>query len=85
MNTHTRIIVDIEMGVIMNEYIELLACIKSCPKSFQSNFVRDNASLVAEAASRGHISCLTAWGSNGGAWEITATGATFLRVYGGGH
>lgn len=39
----------------MSEYLKVLAAIKGCPKSFQSNYVRNNAALVAEAASRGHI------------------------------
>ena len=67
----------------MSEYLKILAAIKSCPKSFQSNYVRNNASLVAEAASRGHLSCLTANGRNAGAWEITAAGVEFLNVNGG--
>lgn len=68
----------------MNEYLKVLAGIKSCPKSFQSNYVRNNAALIAEAASRCHISCLAANGRNGGAWEITASGATFMQIHGGG-
>lgn len=67
----------------MSEYLKILMGIKSCPKSFQSNYVRNNAANVAEAASRGHISCLTASGRNGGAWEITASGANFLHTHGG--
>lgn len=67
----------------MSEYLKVLAGIKSCPKSFQSNYVRNNSALVAEAASRGHISCLTMSGRNGGAWEITASGTKFLKVNGG--
>lgn len=67
----------------MSEYLKVLATIKSCPKSFQSNYVRVNAVLVAEAASRGHISCLTVGGRNGGAWEVTARGVKFLKANGG--
>lgn len=67
----------------MSDYLKVLQAIKSCPKTFQSNYVRNNASLVAEAASRGHISCLTTSGRNGGAWEITASGARFLKRMGG--
>lgn len=53
----------------MSEYLKVLAAIKGCPKSFQSNYVRNNAALVAEAASRGHISfdCgRSQWWSMGG-------------------
>lgn len=67
----------------MNDYIKVLQAIKGCPKTFQSNYVRNNASLVAEAASRGHISCLGADGRNQGAWEVTALGALFLQSMGG--
>lgn len=67
----------------MSEYLKVLAAIKGCPKTFQSNYVRNNAALVAEAASRYHISCLTADGRNGGAWEITALGTSYLKTYGG--
>lgn len=67
----------------MNEYLKVLATIKSCPKSFQSNYVRQYSSLVAEAASRGHISCIGVNGSNVGAWEITTEGTNFLNKHGG--
>lgn len=67
----------------MSEYLKVLAAIKGCPKTFQSNYVRNNAALVAEAASRGHLSCLTVNGCNGGAWEITASGVKFLKTNGG--
>jgi hypothetical protein len=67
----------------MNDYIKVLAAIKSCPKSFQSNYVRNNAALVAEAASRGHLSCLSADGRNNGAWEVTGSGVRFLKKLGG--
>lgn len=67
----------------MDDYLKLLAEIKRCPKTFQSNFARNHCCLVAEAASRGHLSCLTADGRNGGAWEVTASGINFLSNYGG--
>lgn len=67
----------------MSEYLRVLAAIKSCQKTFQSNYVRNNAALVAEAASRGHLSCLSTDGRNNGAWEITAEGVKFLNQHGG--
>lgn len=67
----------------MSDYLKVLQAIKSCPKTFQSNYVRNNASLVAEAASRGHISCLSVDGRNAGAWEVTGSGVEFLKVMGG--
>lgn len=67
----------------MSEYLRVLAALKSCPKTFQSNYVRNNAALVAEAASRGHISCLSTDGRNAGAWEVTSRGVRFLNRMGG--
>ena len=67
----------------MSEYLRVLAALKSCPKSFQSNYVRNNSALVAEAASRGHISCLSVDGRNAGAWEVTGAGVWFLTKMGG--
>jgi len=67
----------------MNDYLKLLATIKGCPKSFQSNYARNNAALVAEAASRNHLSALSADGRNNGAWEVTALGVSFLMLHGG--
>lgn len=69
-------------GIVMSEYLKVLLTLKSCPKSFQSNYVRNNAALIAEAASRGHISCLSGAGRNAGAWEITASGTAFLSEHG---
>lgn len=67
----------------MTEYLRVLQAIKNCPKTFQSNYVRNYSALVAEAASRGHISCLGANGRNVGAWEVTASGVKFLKQMGG--
>lgn len=67
----------------MSDYLKFLSTIKSCPKTFQSNYARNYAGLVAEASSRGHISCLSMDGRNNGAWEITAKGVDFLKTYGG--
>lgn len=67
----------------MNDYIKVLQAIKSFPKSFQSNYVRNHAHLVAEAASRGHISCLSTSGINTGVWEVTTSGVFFLSSMGG--
>lgn len=66
----------------MSEYLRVLMEIKSLPKTFSSDFARRNAGLVAEAASRHHITCLTADGRNGGAWEISALGVVFLKSHG---
>lgn len=67
----------------MSEYLKVLAAIKACPKTFQSNYARNNADLFAEAASRGHITCLGPDGRNNGAWEVSAAGVRFLKRMGG--
>lgn len=67
----------------MSEYLKLLMSFKSRPRTFQCDYVRYNASLVAEASSRGHISCLNTSGRNNGAWEITSSGIKFLKKHGG--
>lgn len=63
----------------MNNYLSVLQYILENPQTFQSNHFRGNASFYAEAASRGHISCIQQ-GKNAGRWFITATGRTFLEV-----
>lgn len=67
----------------MDDYLKVLAHIKSYPKTFQSNYVRNNAELVAEAASRQHITSLGVNGRSKGVWEITTEGMVFLKTYGG--
>lgn len=63
----------------MNNYLAVLQYILENPQTFQSNHFRGNAAYYAEAASRGHISCLQQ-GKNAGRWFITAKGRTFLEV-----
>ncbi|NBK20420.1 MAG: hypothetical protein EOM68_00125 [Spirochaetia bacterium] len=67
----------------MSDYLIFLMNIKSCPKTFSSDYARREAGMVAEAASRGHITALSADGTNQGAWEITARGALFIEMNGG--
>lgn len=67
----------------MSNYLIILATIKSCPKTFSSDYARREAALIAEAASRRHITALSQDGTNQGAWEITASGAMFLEMNGG--
>jgi len=65
----------------MNPYLKVLKHIHSRPQCFQSDFVRANASCVAEAASRGHISCVFD-GVNVGRWRITDWGMTYCQMQG---
>lgn len=66
----------------MTHYLAVLRYIHNTPQAFQSNHFRGNAGYYAEAASRGHISALE-HGVNKGRWAITASGLTFLTIYGG--
>lgn len=68
--------------MLINEYLNVLKEIHRYPKRFQSDFVRYNAKLIAESASRGHISCV--FGEKVlNEWFITAKGLTFLKDNGG--
>ena len=62
----------------MNEYIKLIKEILFQPRAFQSDYCRYNAYLVAEAASRGHISCVVQ-GERKNRWYVTKKGLGFLR------
>lgn len=65
----------------MNSYLKVLYEIYTKPRNLQSDFARYNAQLVAEAASRGHISCIIA-GVATNKWYITIGGAEFLKKAG---
>jgi len=64
----------------MNNYLKVLKHILNHPQTFQSNHFRHNASLYAEASSRGHITCLEN-GNSTGRWKISTIGHSFLNCY----
>lgn len=66
----------------MDSYLAFLVSIMRMPRTFQSNHARNSAKLVAEAASRGHITCLCGKAKNTGVWQITSTGTKLLKEYG---
>lgn len=66
----------------MNQYIEVLAYIRLVAVSLKSNFARYEAYLIAEAASRGHITSVIG-GRACGSWHITEEGIKFLKQYKG--
>lgn len=66
----------------MDEYLRVLFTMKMEPKTFKSNYARDHASDIAEAASRGHLTCLNGCGINSGVWTVTAKGTRFLKQHG---
>lgn len=65
----------------MNQYLKTLYEIYKEPKFLQSDFARYNAKSVAEAASRGHITCVLA-GIATNKWYVTISGAELLNSYG---
>lgn len=66
----------------MDEYLKVLYTMKMEPKTFKSNYARDHASEIAEAASRGHLTCLNGAGINAGVWTVTARGVRVLKQNG---
>ncbi len=62
----------------MTEYLKMLQALRNERRTFQSNFARSNSNLIAEAASRGHISCLDANGRNTNMWHVTTLGVMFI-------
>lgn len=61
----------------MNHYIETLIYVRFNPVKFQADFARSHARHIAEAASRGHITCVTN-GVNRGNWMLSNKGVSFL-------
>ena len=61
----------------MNQYLKVLYEIYCEPRYLQSDFARYNAKLIAEAASRGHITSLLS-GIATNKWYLTIDGAEFL-------
>lgn len=61
----------------MNKYLSMLRMVSSEVKTLQSDYVRANVFLVAEAASRGHISSISN-GKSYNRWFLTLSGHKFL-------
>lgn len=62
----------------MNQLIAVLKRAQKEPFKFQSDYARANAFHVAEAASRGFITCLQQ-GTNAGCWMATEAGIAFIE------
>ena len=67
----------------MNKYLALLESLLRSPKMLQSDYARENSALVAEAASRGHITSLTVGAIATRQWTITSAGLNFLITFTG--
>lgn len=65
----------------MNELLSVLKEVHREPKAFQSDWARSKAKWVAEAASRGLISCLQN-GYSRHRWMITTKGMKVLENQG---
>lgn len=57
----------------MHKYLMFLGYIGAHPPKLQSDFCRYKAKLIAEAASRGHITCFC-FGKPTNKWHLTAEG-----------
>lgn len=62
----------------MNKLLEVLKRAQREPFKFQSDYARANAYYVAEAASRGLVTCIQR-GSNAGCWMVTEAGVAFIE------
>lgn len=65
----------------MNALLNLLLELQREPKAFQSDWARANAYHVAEAASRGYITCVQQ-GINRGKWYVSLKGVNLLNSQG---
>lgn len=61
----------------MHKYLMLLGYIEAHSPKLQSDFCRYTAKLIAEAASRGHITCFL-YGKPTNKWQLTMDG---LELY----
>lgn len=64
----------------MNKYFNFLKYIDKNKPKFQSDFCRKNAKLIAEAASRGHITCLTYYSGVTNCWRLTCKAYDILKA-----
>ncbi|AJT60829.1 hypothetical protein [Ralstonia phage phiITL-1] len=63
----------------MNDLIKVCTAIHQDPKAFQSDYARKHAYHIAEAASRGLITCIT-MGLNRGKWFVTQAGLELVKT-----
>lgn len=62
----------------MNSLLAVIKKLQKEPKTFQSDWARSNAYALAEAVSRGYVTCLQA-GVNTGKWMATAEGINLVE------
>lgn len=64
----------------MYEYLSFLRYIDNNKPKLQADFCRENAKLIAEAASRGHITALDYDGEAINHWSLTYKAYTIIKV-----
>lgn len=64
----------------MDKYISFLKYIDENNQKFQADFCRENAKLIAEAASRGHITCLNYYSEVINYWKLTCKAYSILKA-----
>lgn len=64
----------------MDMYINFLKYIDQNNPKFQSDFCRENAKLIAEAASRGRITCLNYYSEAINYWKLTCKAYSILKA-----
>lgn len=65
----------------LNKYLETLAKMMFKQYRLQSDFARENAFIIAEAASRGHITSVLS-GTATNSWYVTSKGFNLLKKEG---
>lgn len=65
----------------LNKYLETLCKMMNKQYTLQSDFAREHAFIIAEAASRGHLSSVLS-GTATNAWYVTAKGFKLLKKEG---
>lgn len=65
----------------LNKYLETLCKMMHKQYTLQSDFAREHAFIIAEVASRGHISSVLS-GTATNAWYVTAKGFKLLKKEG---
>lgn len=65
----------------LNKYLETLCKMMQKQYRLQSDFAREHAFIIAEAASRGHISSVLS-GTATNSWYVTAKGFKLLKTEG---
>lgn len=65
----------------MNNLVEVLLYIQEFSPKLQSDFAREEAKVVAEAASRGLISSLDFCGFATNRWHLTSKGIKLLQLF----